>query len=187
MIKALDARKGNIFMIDGQICKTLDVSFKGAARAQKLVHLSFKTIPEGKFIDRTYQPDDKLEGIEPHRKKVKFMYRDESSCNFMDMETFEQFTIGLDALGKRQGLLKEDDEIMVSFFNDKPLDVEFPPFMRLKVTQAPPAIKQVDMVYKRVKLENGMEIDVPQFIKEGAAIELETETMKYVDRVKEKE
>ncbi len=34
-------------------------------------------------------------------------------------------------------------------------------------------------------LENGMKIDVPQFVETGAIVEVDSETGKYIDRVQE--
>ena len=49
---------------------------------------------------------------------------------------------------------------------------------------ARPVHQQQDNTLKPAKLANGVEIMVPQFIKNGDAIRLDLRTMKYMDRVK---
>ena len=53
----------------------------------------------------------------------------------------------------------------------------------LVVTAPPPLHEQDTSTYKSVTLENGMEVLVPQFIKENDRVRINTETGKYLERV----
>ena len=61
----------------------------------------------------------------------------------------------------------------------------FPDMLEIRVTEtAPPAHAQQDSAWKQAKLENGIEVMVPQCIKTNDTIRLDVENLKYMDRAK---
>ncbi|OGW74873.1 MAG: hypothetical protein A2Z72_02430 [Omnitrophica bacterium RBG_13_46_9] len=187
MKEAAKIQVGNIILIHNELYKVLSASFSGTAKAEKQVKVSMKSIPEGKFQEKVFHPDEKVEDITPPHKKAQYTYSDNENIYFMDDETFEQFAMPRGIFGNRSLFLKEGDSFNVRFFNDAPVDIDFPSRIKLKVSQAPQAIHDGSSVYKKVRLENGIEIDVPQFIKEGDLIEIDPETTQYIDRAKAEE
>jgi elongation factor P len=176
---------GNILLIDGELFKVLSASFSGTAKAEKQIKVSMKSIPEGKFRERVFHPDDKVDDITPEAKKAQYTYSDNENVYFMDEQAFEQFSLSKALFGERVVFLKEGQSFNIRFFNNNPIDIDFPPRVRLKVIQAPPATRNGSGVYKKVRLENDIEVDAPQFIKEDDVVEIDSETMQYIDRVKE--
>ena len=70
------------------------------------------------------------------------------------------------------------------FAEGKPLSIDFPKVVELRVESAPPAVKGGgDATYKEVELENGLRILVPQFVKEGEKIRVNVDDLSYLDRV----
>ena len=113
------------------------------------------------------------------------MYLDEDNANFMDNETYEQFTISKDTIGDKQRYLKDGTDVNVLYFDDNPVAVDLPVKMEFKVMSAPPGVKgnSAGNVTKKVKLETGLEIAVPLFINEGDVIRINTDTGEYAERV----
>ena len=103
----------------------------------------------------------------------------------MDNVTFEQPAIKADVLGESALYLKEGMEVKITFYNNAPLDVEFPSSVDLKVVEAETAIRgdTATGVTKKVKTETGLEVFCPQFVKVGDTIRVNTETGDYVTRV----
>jgi elongation factor P len=76
-------------------------------------------------------------------------------------------------------------EVKITFYNNAPLDVEFPSTVDLKVVEAETAIRgdTATGVTKKVKTETGLEVQCPQFVKVGDVIRINTETGEYTTRV----
>jgi elongation factor P len=75
--------------------------------------------------------------------------------------------------------------VAVEFVEGRPLSVSFPDVLEVRVAEtAPPVHQQVDSVWKPARLESGVEIMVPQFIKKGDLVRLDVANMKYMDRAK---
>ena len=84
----------------------------------------------------------------------------------------------------RTKLLKEGSAVSVLYFNDKPITIELPPKVELKVISAPPGLKgdTASGGSKQVTLEGGFVVNVPLFIKEGEILRINTESGEYVER-----
>jgi len=186
MIRAADIIPETIILLDNSLYKVLSIELRGAAKSQRIPHLKLKSIPDGKYAEKTFQPDDKIEQVHPDIKTMEFSYKDENNLYFIDVITFEQYGVPKDIIGEKEKFIKEGDELPICLYENRVVNINFPKRMKIKVIQAPPGIKQVDTTYKRVVLENNIELDVPQFIKEEDIVEIDTETGKYIDRVKDR-
>ena len=61
----------------------------------------------------------------------------------------------------------------------------FPEWVELQVTSTPPSLGSLqDEVTKPATLSNGLQIQVPQFIKVGDLVKVSVATRKYMERVK---
>jgi elongation factor P len=186
MKQSIDVKVGNLLLIDGKIYKVEGMEVKGSAKAHKTVNLKMRDILEGKYMEHTYQQEDKLEEADVINKKALYSYRDSENFFFLDEETYENYQVSKNIIGEKDVFLKENEKYTISVYENEPIDVIFPPRIRLKVTTAPPGIKQHDSVTnKQITLENGMQIDAPQFIEEGDIVEVDSNTGKYIDRIQE--
>ncbi|MDD3088893.1 MAG: elongation factor P [Candidatus Omnitrophica bacterium] len=186
MKRSIDIRAGNLLLIDGRICKVEEVDVKGSAKAHKTVSLKMRGVIDGKYTEHTYHQEDKLEEADVVFRKALYSYKDGADFFFLDKETFESYAVAKDLIADRELFLKENGEYTVNLYEGDPISVSFPERLSVKVKSAPPGIKgQHDVTtFKEAILENGMKIDVPQFIETGDTIEVDTETGKYIDRVK---
>ncbi|MGB2599610.1 MAG: elongation factor P [Candidatus Omnitrophota bacterium] len=186
MKQSIDVKVGNLLLIDGKIYKVEEVEVKGSAKAHKTVNLKMRDILEGKYMEHTYQQEDKLEEADVVNKKALYSYRNGENFFFLDEETYENYQVNKNIIGGKDIFLKENEKYTISIHENTPIDVIFPPRIRLKVTTSPPGIKQHDSVTsKQITLENGMQIDAPQFIEEGDIVEVDSSTGKYIDRIQE--
>jgi len=177
-----------MLLIDGKVYKVISSELRGSARAQKIMHAGLKSIPEGHYVEKKFNPGEKVEQIIPERIDMEYMYNDEAGYYFMNNETFEQFAVPSTIVGNIGRYLKENTTIKVEFYEGKPINIVFPKYVELKVVSSPPGIHDgTDTTYKEVTLENGQVVLGPQFLKEGDIIKVDVETGKYLDRVRKGE
>jgi len=62
--------------------------------------------------------------------------------------------------------------------------VMFPEMLEVRIADTAPPVHQQDSNWKPAHLDNGVEVMVPQFIKNGDMIRLDMATLKYMDRAK---
>jgi elongation factor P len=185
MIPGTEVHEGMLLLIDGKVYKAISCELRGSAQAHKIMHLGLKSIPEGHYIEKKYNPGDKVEQIFPERIHMQYLYSDETACYFMNTETYEQFPVPRAIVGNAELYMKENSVIQVEFYNGQPINVVFPKTVELKVVSSPPGLHEgTDTTLKEAVLENSQRILVPQFIKEGDIVKIDVESGKYLDRVK---
>lgn len=159
------------------------------ARAGAVLRVKMKNLLNGSVIENTFQGNDKAEEADLERgKKAQYLYKDENNAYFMDQESFEQFGLPVDQIENQLNYLSEGENVLYMSFESKPVALDLPPKVDLRVTEAPEGEKgnsAQGRVMKTAKVESGYEIQVPLFIKEGDLIKVNTETGEYVERVKE--
>jgi elongation factor P len=70
---------------------------------------------------------------------------------------------------------------------EEAISIQFPKVIELKITATGSGTHGgQDSTLKPATLENGMEVLVPQFIEAGDHVHIDTEKMKYIDRVQVK-
>lgn len=188
MISASEFRVGVCFELDGEFYRLIHFDLVTAGgKAGAHYNTKLKNLKTGSTAERHFRTTDKFNDIEVVVKKKQYLYEDGEDIVFMDPETFEQVSYFKKNLGKGVQFLSENSEVAVLMFEDKLLGVEVPQFMELKIAQTAPGVHggQGSSMYKPATLENGVEIQVPNFIKEGDKIKVNTHTGQYVDRVKE--
>jgi elongation factor P len=87
-------------------------------------------------------------------------------------------------VGDSKDYLVENLEIQVLYADGKAVQLELPASVSLKVIESAEGIRgdTASNVTKPAKLETGMTINVPLFIKEGEAIKIDTRTRAYMGR-----
>jgi elongation factor P len=89
-------------------------------------------------------------------------------------------------VGEQAQYLKEGESVQIMFDGQRPVSVEIPPHVDLKVIEAPPGVKGDTATggTKQVKVETGATVNAPLFIEEGDVIRVDTRTGIYLERVK---
>ena len=182
MKTASELKVNDVIMLNGKLCKIEETNLKGAAKAHKTIEAKMYEIIENKLVEHTFHQEDKIEDVSVMHQKATYSYKNGEDFCFMDQETFETYTVKNNIIADNERFLKEEDTYTLLVYEGNPIGIMFPDKVKLKVTIAPPGLKGED-TYKGITLENGMDIDAPQFIEEGDTIELCTKTGKYLDRI----
>jgi elongation factor P len=185
MIDVNDLRKGVTFEYDGNLYKVMEYSHHKPGRGNATIRIKARNLRTGSNIDKTFQSGDRVQDARLDFHNSQYLYTDGEFFHFMDNETFEQPAVKADVLGDSAGFLKEGLECKLTFYNGQPLDVELPLTVDLKVKRAEVAVRgdTATGVTKKVQVETGIEIQVPNFVKEGDTIRVDTRTSEYVTRV----
>jgi elongation factor P len=181
-----DLKKGTIFQLDGQPFKVVEYNQKVMGRGGSIVNVRIKSLVDGKVLEKTFKGNEQLDSADVTTQPVQYLYSDGSTFFFMNQQTFDQFEVPADLVGDGAGYIKEGDTVQLQFFNGRPITVELPKNVPLKVTYAEDAVKgdTTSSITKDATLETGITIKVPAFIKQGDVISVDTSTGAYRERVK---
>lgn len=181
-----DLKKGQVFQMNGIPYRVVEYAQKVMGRGGSIVNVRIKSLTDGKVLEKTFKGNESIEPADISLQSVQYLYNDGTNFFFMNEETFEQFEVTADLVGDGAGYLKEGDRVTLQFFDGRPINVELPKNVPLKVTYTEDVVKgdTTSNVQKDAELETGITIKVPAFIKQGDVISVDTSTGSYRERVK---
>ena len=185
--KYSDVRKGQVIVgEDGQLYNVVDRELITPGNWRAILNLKLKNLKSGAVTVNRVKPDDKVEIAYLDRREMQYLYADGEDLVFMDNETYDQMHLGKEWVGDQVLYLKENTNVHVVFFEDKPISLDLPATVELKVVDTEPSVKGATAAaqYKPATLETGLKISVPPFINVGEVIQVDTRTSEYLGRAK---
>ena len=186
MITASQLRTGMVIRHEGQTYKVLLADYHpGQGKMGGAAHTRLRNLATGTIWEHSFRADLKLEDLPVDRRSMEFIYSDSDTHYFMHPETYEQIGVPASVVGGHAPFLEGGMRLPVEFVEDAPISVLFPDALEVRIAEtAPPVHQQQDNNWKPARLENGIEVMVPQFIKIGDSIRLDVQGLRYMDRAK---
>jgi elongation factor P len=186
MIGITELKNGTIFEDGGQPWQVLEYNHSKQGRGGAVLKTKIKNLITGSVVDKTYKGSDKLEPVQLERRNAQYLFQEGTDYVFMDEATYDQFNLGKDVLGDAPKYIKEGESIQLQYFKGKPINIDLPVKVTLKVTEAMQADKgnTATAASKPITLETGLTINGPMFINEGDSVVVDTRTASYVERAK---
>lgn len=184
MITMNDLKPNLIIELEGNVYQVLSKEFIRNAQRRPVMTTKLKDLISGKIIKHTFQQSGVIKEANIEKSKAQFLYKDNDNYYFMDNETFEQFSLSKKTIGSKEKFLKENIEVNILKYEEKPIEIILPIKMNFKVISAPPDTKgnSAQSGTKEVEIETSFKIKVPLFIREGDIIKINTEKGSYVGR-----
>ncbi len=187
MIEAIGLRRKMFFEFDGAPyhCLDVEVATPTARGGQTLVRVKMRNLITRAVFDKTFKAGDKFREPDLAIVPASFLYSGGDGYHFMDQETYDTLTLAPEMIGDDRLLLSENIVVQIQKFGGNPIGLQFPPHVELTVTDTEPGARgdtAAGNVTKVAKLETGLEIRVPLFIKEGEKVRVNTETREFAGR-----
>jgi elongation factor P len=185
MYDTSDLRKNLKIQLDGEPYVVIDAQFVKPGKGGAFTRTRMRNMITGNVIDKTFRSGEKLEPADLNEQKMQYLYADDM-YHFMDTETYEQLEFTEEQVGEARRFLKENIEVDVLFFNNRPIGITLPIFIEVEVTETEPGIKgdTASGATKPAVVATGAKLQVPLFVNEGDVIKVDTRTGEYIERVK---
>jgi elongation factor P len=180
-----DLKPGRAVKVDGDPYLITWSQFSKQGRQGGVMATKMKNLKSGAVLQKTFQGNDKLEPADVGYRKVQYLYGGGNSFSFMDLNTYDQFELDADTVGDAAKYLMEGQEVDAHVFEERPIGIQLPPTVNLKVIETSPGVRGDTATggTKPAKLESGITVNVPLFINEGDTVKINTESGAYMERV----
>jgi len=187
LIEAIDIKRKSYFEYEDAPyhCLGVEVSTPTARGGQTLVRVKMRNLITGAVFDKTFKAGEKFKEPDLVSVPATYLYSDGDGYHFMDQESFETLTLRAGTIGDGRDLLVDNVLVDIQKYNGNPIGIEFPPHVELTVASTEPGVRGDTAsggVTKLARLETGLEIRVPLFIKEGEKVKVHTETREFAGR-----
>jgi elongation factor P len=184
MASANDIRKGMAIDYNGDVSIVLDTQHRTPGNLRAFVQATLRSLRTGKSSDVRFSSTEKVQVVPLSNRKMEFSYKDGEDYVFTDLESYETINVSHEIVGDNKNFLVENAPVQVLCIGEKVVEVEVPPSVVLRVTDAPEGIRgdSASNVQKAILLETGISVQAPLFIKTGEKVKIDTRTGKYMER-----
>ena len=186
LIEAISVKRKTLFEFENTpfSCLEADVNTPTARGGQTLVRLKMRNLLTNAVFEKTFKASDKFKEPDLQSVQASYLYSDGDGSHFLDQESYETVTLDAQMVGDALNFLIEGALIELRKFNGNPIGLELPIFVELDVAYTEPAVRGDSSGggTKTARLETGLEIRVPLFIKEGEKVKVSTENREFAGR-----
>jgi elongation factor P len=188
LVEAIHVKRKMMFEFENApyACLDSDISTPTARGGQTLVRLKMRNLLTSAVFEKTFKANDKFKEPDLQLVPVSYLYSDGEGSHFLDQESFETLTLDEGMTGDALEVLVEGTLLQLLKYNGNPIGLQLPMFVELDVVYAEPGGRSDTSSgggTKMARLETGLEIRVPPFIKEGEKVKVATEGREFAGRV----
>ena len=184
MISSTQLRPGMVIKFNNELYSIFKMEHRTPGNLRGFVQVKMRSLRSGSMTEHRFSSEDRVERASLDEHEMEFLYDDGEYFYFMNTENFEQMHLTKEILGDSIDFLIPQLKVNIEFYEGKPISVELPPTVDLKVVETEPGLKgaSVSNVTKAAKLETGLVVQVPPFITEGEKVRVSTSEGTYQER-----
>jgi elongation factor P len=184
-ITAIEIKPGTIIEHEKDLWLCLKAQHVKPGKGGAFNQVELKSITRGTKLNERFRSDETVEKASLDERNYQFLYSDEQNLFFMDTKDYEQITISKDLVGDDEYLMTENLDVVIEFYDEKPLKVTLPKNLEFEVVETDAVVKgqTASSSYKPAVIKNNIKILVPPFINQGDMIVIDSETREYVKKV----
>ena len=184
-VQATRLKRGMLIKVQNDLFRVLDLQHFTPGNKRGFAQAKMRNIRTGLQADNKFRAEEDVERAIVDERQMQYLYRDGDSFHFMDTENYNQLHIDAEVLGDNASYMVPESLILVEFYDEKPVGIELPVTVDLKVVDTVPGINRAtaSAQVKPARLETGLVVQVPPFVNTGDTIRVNTETGEYLSRV----
>jgi elongation factor P len=177
-------KNGLKLMLDGNPCSIVNNEIVKPGKGQAFNRVKFKDLITGKTLEKTFKSGESLEGADVMELDMQYLYSDGEAWHFMDPDSYEQYALDETAMAGAINYLVEQDNCVVTLWNNNPISVTPPNHVVLEVVDTDPGLKgdTAGTGGKPATMNTGVVVQVPLFISIGEKVKVDTRTNEYAGR-----
>ena len=185
-LNAGSIRTGMIIIYNKQLCRVMAMEHVKPGKGGAYAQVKMRNIIAGNQQEVRFRTEEKVERAVMEQVEMEYLYLDSAGHCFMNMQSYEQMFLEKDILGDAMDYLTPNTKVKVDFHDGKPIGVELPRVVELRIVKTEPLMKTATITNqnKPATLETGKVINVPPFVGEGEVVRVDTEEGRYLERAK---
>lgn len=168
------------------LIETVNVQTPSARGAATLYKFRGRHLVSGQKTDITLKGTESLDEADFERRAVNLMYSDATHVHLLDQTDYNQYSLPLEQVSEQMHYVTEALQGMSALiYNGECVGLQLPLTVELTITQCDPAVRgnSATSRTKPATLETGLTVQVPEYLKQGERIKVDTRTGDFLSRV----
>ncbi len=183
---ATQIRRGMVLVFEGNPCRVVEFRHHTPGNLRAMVQAKLKNLKTGASFEHRFRAADSIEKADMETQELEFLYQGGDTYHFMNVNNYEQLEMDDEMLGDNAPWMQPGMKILAEYYDGKPIGIELPQFMVFEVVDTAPVMKTAtkNASSKPAKLDNGVMVNVPEFVNIGEKVRVNPNTGEYMDRAK---
>ena len=185
-IPATQIRRGMVIVFEGDPCRITEFRHHTPGNLRAMVQAKLRNLRTGSSFEHRFRAADAVEKASLETHELEFLYQGGDTYHFMNTENYDQLELDEEALGDAAQWMQPGMRILAEFYNGRPIGIDLPNSLELAIVDTAPVMRSATKTAstKPARLENGVTVNVPEFISSGERIRVNPNTGEYIDRAK---
>ena len=183
---ATQIRRGMVLVFEGDPCRVIEFRHHTPGNLRAMVQAKLKNLRSGNNFEHRFRAADTIEKASMETHELEFMYSGGGTYHFMNVENYDQIEMDDETLGDNAQWMQSGMKIMAEYYDGRPIAIQLPNFLVLEIVDTAPVMKTATKTAstKPAKLDNGVTIQVPEFLASGEKVRVNPSTGEYMERAK---
>ena len=183
---ATQIRRGMVLVFENDPCRVIEFRHHTPGNLRTMVQAKLKNLRTGNSFEHRFRAADSIEKASMETHELEFLYQGGDTYHFMNTENYDQLEMDEEMLGDNAQWMQPGMKIVAEYYNGRPIGIQLPNTLILEVVDTAPVMKSATKTAssKPAKLENGVTVNVPEFVNTGEKVRVNPNTGEYMDRAK---
>ena len=184
---ATQIRRGMVIVFEGDPCRIVEFRHHTPGNLRAMVQAKLKNLRTGSNVEHRFRAADTIERADMETHELEFLYQGGDSYHFMNTQNYDQLEMDSEALGDNAPWMQNGMKIIAEYYNGRPIGIQLPNSLVFEIVETAPVVRGAtkNASSKPAKLENGVTVNVPEFVESGTRIRVNPATGEYLDRAKD--
>src|SRR5688500_15173175 len=184
---ATQIRRGMGLVFNGDPHPVRECRHHTPGNLRATVQAQLKNLRNGSTIEHRFRAADSIEKAAMETHDLEFLYQGGDTYHFMNTENYDQLEMDEEMLGDNAQWMQPGMKIQAEYYDGRPIGIQLPNSLVLEIVDTAPVMRSATKTAstKPAKLENGVTVNVPEFVASGDKIRVNPTTGEYQERAKE--
>jgi len=185
-IPATQIRRGMVIVFEGDPCRITEFRHHTPGNLRAMVQAKLKNLRTGSSFEHRFRAADSIDPASMETHDLEFLYQGGDTYHFMNTENYDQLEMDEEMLGDNAQWMQPGMKIQAEYYDGRPVGIKLPNSLVLEVVDTAPVMRTATKTAstKPAKLENGVTINVPEFVGTGDKVKVNPATGEYQERAK---
>ncbi|MEN9509855.1 MAG: hypothetical protein RLZZ621_2418 [Gemmatimonadota bacterium] len=184
---ATQIRRGMVLVFENDPCRVIEFRHHTPGNLRAMVQAKLKNLRTGSSFEHRFRAADTIIKADMETRELEYQWTDGTNYHFMDIASYDQVEMDEETLGDSAPWMQSGLKILAEYYNGKPIGIELPNSMVFEIVDTAPVVRGATKTAssKPAKLENGVTVNVPEFVEQGTRVRVNPNTSEYLDRAKD--
>ena len=175
---------GNVIKYKDKTFQVMSTNTIKPGKGGAFIQLEMRDLNSGSKVNERLRTSENIEKLNVNEVNVTYLFTEGNMITVMNNENYEQLTLDDKLLNGNKNFLEDGIQLCLDIIGDEIVGIKLPKSTTVEIKEADAVVKgqTASSSFKNAITTNNIKILVPQHIKEGDKIVINTENLEYLEK-----